>query len=200
MTCRLALVLALGGLALVPLHAQEGKPAEDPVHEELRALRRDLVEAVNQNDLDRLLARLDKDVVVTWLNGEVSSGPEGVRAYYDKMMKGEKRIVDSITIDPTVDELTHLYGDTGVVYGSSQDHFTLTDGQDFVVPSRWSATVVKKNGKWLIANFHASTNMFDNPVLDTALKRTARLVGAVAAIAGLFLGLVLARFLRRRAA
>ena len=142
---RVLLVVAVGCLALAPARAQEGKPAaEDPAHEELRALRKELVEAVNKNDLERLLGHLDQNVIVTWLNGEVSRKPEQVRAYYDRMMKGPDRIVDSISIDPTVDELTYLYGNTGVAYGSSRDHFKLTDGRDFVVPTRWSATLFKK--------------------------------------------------------
>jgi uncharacterized protein (TIGR02246 family) len=198
---RMLFVVAVACLLRAPASGQEGKPApEDPTHEELRALRRELVEAVNKNDLEGLLTHLDQNVIVTWLNGEVSRGPEEVRAYYDRMMKGPKPIVKSITIDPTVDDLTHLYGNTGVAYGSSRDHFQLTDGQDFVVPTRWSATVVKKDGKWLIANFHASTNMFDNPVLMLAIKRTALWVGVIAGLVGLIVGGIGAWFLRRRPA
>ena len=113
-------------LCLVPprsaVHAvtEQAPPAqEDPAHNELRALKKELTDAVNAKDLDALLALLDENVVVTWQNGEVSHGPEQVRAYYDRMMKGPQRIVDSVTINPTVDELTHLYGNTGVAFGSS---------------------------------------------------------------------------------
>jgi ketosteroid isomerase-like protein len=198
---RMPLVVAVACFLLAPANGQEGKPAaEDPAHEELRALRRELVEAVNKSDLEGLLGHLDPSVIVTWLNGEVSRNPEEVRAYYDRMMKGPRPIVKSITIDPTVEELTHLYGNTGVAYGHSKDHFQLTDGQDFVVPTRWSATVVKKDGKWLIANFHASTDMFDNPVLTLAVKRTALWAAVIAGVVGLILGGIGGWFLRRRAA
>jgi hypothetical protein len=106
--------------------------------------------------------------------------------------------VDSVTIDPTVDELTHLYGDTGVAFGSSKDHFKLTDGRDFVFDTRWTATAVKKNGKWKVASFHASTNTFDNPVLWIAVKRVALWTGVSAAVLGLVVGLVIGLLLRRR--
>jgi ketosteroid isomerase-like protein len=193
------LVVALAGVTLSPLRAQDGKPAkEDPAHEQLRTLRREVTDAVNKNDLDRLLTHLDKDVVVTWMNAEVSRGPDGVRAYYDKMTKGPDRVVESVTINPEVDELTHLYGDTGIASGSSQDHFKLADGRDFVVPTRWSGTLVRKDGRWLIAEFHASTNLFDNPVLHIAIRKTATWVGCGAAVAGLLVGFVVARLLRRR--
>ncbi len=163
-------------LSPAPLAAQaKSEPAkEHPAHQELRAIRDHLIDAVNKNDLDRLLTYLDDDVVVTWQNGEVSRGPKEVREYYERMMKGPGRVVESITIEPTVDALTHLYGDdAGVAYGSSKDHFTLTDGRDFVLVSRWSATAVKKDGQWKIAEFHASGNLFDNPVLWIAVRRTA---------------------------
>jgi hypothetical protein len=171
----------LGGCLAAPLAAQDAKPAkEDPVHD------------------DTLLTHLDPDVVVTWQNGEVSRKPEGVRAYYDKMMTGPDRIVASVAIGPEVDELTHLYGTTGVAVGSSQDHFKLTDGRDFVMPTRWSATVVKKDGRWLVAEFHASTNTFDNPVLHIAMRQAALWAGVAAGVVGLVLGFVIARLLGRR--
>ena len=125
------------------LPAQDkGEPGkEHPAHQELRVLRDNLIDAVNKQDLDRLLTFLDEDIVVTWQNAEVSRGPKEVRAYYERMMKGPNRVVESVTIDPTVDSLTHLYGDdTGVAYGSSKDHFKLTDGRDFELVSRWTAS------------------------------------------------------------
>jgi uncharacterized protein (TIGR02246 family) len=198
------LLLALATLTLGPVRAQEGKPPpEHPAHKELRALRQELVEAVNKNDIDALLTHLDKDVVVTWLDGRVSRGHEGVREYIEKMTKGENRKVNSYKTEAEADELTHLYGETGVVTGvvtgHSKDAFVLTDGHDFVVNTRWTATLVKKDGdKWKVAGFHASTGMFDNPVLDIAVRRTALWTGGIAAGAGLVVGLGVAWLLLRR--
>jgi ketosteroid isomerase-like protein len=192
-------VLGLLFFAVDSFPAQETKaPKEDPSHEELRELRKHLTDAINRNDLDALLQYLDDDVVVTWQNAEVSRKPAGVRAYYERMMHGPNRIVESIHIDPTVDELTHLYGDTGIAFGSSHDHFKLTDGMDFEVDTRWSAAVVKKNGKWLIASFHASTNMFDNPILRIAIRKVAIWTALVAGVSGLLVGFLGGRVLKRK--
>jgi hypothetical protein len=74
----------------------------------------------------------------------------------------------------------------------------LTDGRDFAVDTRWTAMLVKKGRRWLVAGFHASTNMFDNPVLHIAIRRTALWVGLVVGVGGLAAGFVAARLLRRR--
>jgi len=173
---------------------------EDPAHEELRTLRKGLVEAIQKNDVDALLTYLDPDVVVTWPNGEVSRKPEGVKAYYDRMMKGPGRIVDSLTSDPTVDELAHLYGDTAISTGTSKDHYHLADGKDLDLLTHWTAAVVRKDGKWKIAAFHASVDMFDNAVLRLAITRVAWWAGGIAAVVGLIVGFVVARVFRKRPA
>ncbi|HEV3119329.1 MAG TPA: nuclear transport factor 2 family protein [Gemmataceae bacterium] len=199
MRIRILAVAALVAGSLVPGHAQEGKvPAEDPAHEQLRTLRREMVQAINTNNIDALLTHLDKDVVVTWMNGEVSRKPEGVREYIERMTKGPNHMVNSYTTEAEVEDLTHLYGDTGVAYGHSNDRFVLTDGSDFVVNTRWSTTVVKKDGKWIVANFHASTNMFDNPLLYIAVRRAATWTALIAVVVGLAIGVIGMRVLRRR--
>lgn len=181
-----------------PASAPAAKEPEDPAHEELRTLRKGMVEAIQKGDIDKLATYLDPDVVVTWQNGEVSRKPDGVRDYYERMMKGPQRVVESVTIDPTVDDLTHLYGDTGVAYGSSKDDFKLADGKELNLLTRWTATVVKKQGTWKVAAFQASVDMFDNAVLRLAIARTAWWAGGIAAVVGLILGFVLARVFRKR--
>ena len=186
-------------VALMPARAQEGKPPlEHPAHEQLRTLRREMVEAINTNDIDALLTHLEADAVVTWMDGSVSRGPQGVREYLEQMTKGENRKVNSHTTEAVVDDLTHLYGDTGVATGNSRDEFILTDGRNFAVNTRWTATLVKRDGGWKLASFHASTGMFDNPVLRLAVRQTALWTGGIAGVVGLVVGIVGTWALRRR--
>jgi ketosteroid isomerase-like protein len=179
---------------------QEGKvpTPEDPAHQELREFRNQVVDAINEHDVDRLLTYLADDVIVTWQNAEVSRTPAGVRAYYDKMMLGDDPIVAEMTTDPVPTELTHLYGDTGVSQGSSEDHFVLTDGREFTVNTLWTATLVRSNGAWKIAGFHASANMFDNPILWIAVRRTAIWTGVAAGLVGILVGALIVYALRKR--
>ncbi|HEY7498554.1 MAG TPA: DUF4440 domain-containing protein [Vicinamibacterales bacterium] len=180
------LALAAGGGGRTP-------QAEDPAHAELRALRDSLVDAVNKRDVSRVLNHLHPDVVVTWQNAEVSRKPDGVRAYLTRMLEGPNRIVDEFSTTPSVDELTILYGgDAGVAFGSSRDRFKLRAGQSFEVTSRWTATVVRQDGRWLIASFHASVNMFDNPLV-AGVRTLAMAAGAGALVVGLVLGWLIGR-------
>jgi uncharacterized protein (TIGR02246 family) len=181
-------------LALLPAAATRAQQ-EDPVHNELRALRDAMIEAINSKDAEAMLSHLHENVVVTWMNGEVSRGPAEVKAYYDRMMIGENAVVESVAIKPTVERLADVYGDTAVAFGTSDDHFKLKAGMEFDVHSRWSATLLKEGGQWKIVSFHGSTNLFDNPLLNGA-KRAIYWSGA----GGLVLGVALSTlfvFLKR---
>lgn len=203
MKSRLILVCLLL-MSLRGLHAQEPAPdsaaaaKEDPAHEELREFRKQVVKAIADNDIDSLLTHLTDNVVVTWQNAEISRGPEEVRKYYDRMMKGPNAIVKSLSSNPVPDQLTNLFGDTGVAHGGSDDHFVLTDGSEFTIHTVWSATVVKEDGGWKIASFHASTNMFDNAVLWLIVRKAAIWVGAASLVLGLVLGALFMWLTRRQ--
>ncbi|MEX2138999.1 MAG: nuclear transport factor 2 family protein [Pirellulales bacterium] len=197
--CRAVLLTVVCAFA-ASAWGQEGKvpTPEDPAHQELREFRQQVVDAINEHDVDRLMTYLADDVIVTWQNAEVSRTPAGVRAYYDKMMLGDDPIVAEMTTDPIPTELTHLYGDTGVSQGSSEDHFVLTDGREFTVNTLWTATLVRSNGAWKIAGFHASANMFDNPILWIAVRRTAIWTGVAAGLVGILVGALIVYALRKR--
>lgn len=177
-TCLLLLLL------VVSVHAEENKPT----HDELRALRDRLLIAVNKSDIEAMTACLTTNAIVTWQNGDVSHGRDGFHAYYDRMMTAPGHIVEGFTTAVDVDELTTLYGDsTGVALGSAEDHFKLEGGLDIQLHDRWTATVVKQEGHWLIASVHVSANVFDNPLL-TAAKRTLLWAIPVTGIIGLLIG------------
>jgi ketosteroid isomerase-like protein len=178
---------------------QEGPAGEDPAHDELRALKRGAEEAFNKGEIDRLLSDyVCRDVIATWQNAEVNRGHEGVKAFYNRMMTSADRVVESVSTNIDVDDLSHLYGtDTATSLGNMQQHFKLRDGMEFDLPSRWTATLVKEDGRWKIAAFHASANVFDNGVLHMALRRTAYWVGGIAGGVALAIGIAIGRLSKR---
>jgi len=178
-------------LAALPTSSQAPPAKDEAVHNELRALRDGLVDAINKGDIERQLTYLHPNVVVTALNGEVSRGRDGVRAYFLKMTAGPKRVVDSFHCEVMVDELTILYGaETGIAFGSAVQDYKLTDGLNLDVKTRWTATLVKEHDRWLVASLHASASLFDNPLLAMA-KRTAYWAGGISLVVGLIVGLVI---------
>jgi uncharacterized protein (TIGR02246 family) len=187
------------------LQAQEaganaaGDASTEATHQALRAIKNDMEQALNARDLDKLLSHVHPNVVFTTMNNDVRVGKDSIRAYYDQMMNGPDRVVQKITAKFEVDELTRLYGNTGVAQGSSTDHYVLTDGTDIVVHGRWTCTLVKEGDRWLIAAFHYSTNVFDNPVLDK-VKSAAMTFGGIASVGMLLVGFVIGRFTARRKA
>jgi uncharacterized protein (TIGR02246 family) len=194
-------LLSLLSLSSPPLLAQAPPPApaaDEATHNELRALRDGLLDAMRKGDIERELTFFHPNAVVTWHNAEVSRGRDGIRKYLTRMLQGPDKAVDSFNADVTVDELTILYGgDTGVAFGSAVEHFKMAGGRSFDLPARWSATMVREDGRWLIASLHASDNLFDNPLLNLA-RRAAWWAGGIALLVGLALGFLLGR--RRRTA
>ncbi len=176
--------------------AKDVSPVEDPAHDELRALREGVKEAVNNNKLDDLLTFVHPDVVVIWHNAEISRKHQGVKDYYAKVLTGEDAILKSFKIDPEVKELTILHGDdTGIVYGTVVCHYEMKDGRKFDIEGPWNATLVKTDEGWKIAAFHASVGLFDNPLAQAA---QSALIWACVMAGGicLFLGFVIAWVLK----
>jgi ketosteroid isomerase-like protein len=198
----LILLAAWGVTGSAPLWAQDQKAApEDPVHNELRIVRDGMTETFNKRDIDGLLQYLHPNVVVTWQNSEVSRGHEGVREYYDRMLLGPNRRVETLSAELEVAELAILYGkdkSTAVAFGTLGDKYRAKNGLDFNLNSRWSATLVKDGNRWLIVNAHASGNVFNNELLHLALRSMAWWTGGIAAVAGIAVGVIVALVINRR--
>jgi hypothetical protein len=75
----------------------------------------------------------------------------------------------------------------------------MRDGSDFVMTTRWSATLVKEGGRWQIIEFHVSANPFDNPILTVITRSVAWWSGGIAAAVALLVGLVVGWLLPRKA-
>lgn len=159
------------------------EPTPEQLHQELRVLKATMEKALNEMDIETVIANVTEDVVFTTMNGDVARGRDGIRKYFETMMKGPDPRVISVRAKFKADDLSHLYGNyLATSFGSSKDHYTLAGGESFVVDARWSGTMVRREGRWLIANFHYSTNMFDNPVLDAQRKVMLLVAAGIAGV------------------
>ena len=183
------LLALLGFLMLsLSLHA-----AEDPAHDELRKLRTEIVDAITRGDIDTVLTHLHPDAVITWQDGQVCRGKDGLKEFFEK---SGSRTFKGYKVPPTPDGLSILHGgDTAISTGETVAAYTLF-GKEHEMRSRWTATLVKVDGLWLLAGYHISMNVLDNPLLNTA-KDSLYLAAGVALLLGIGIGVLLSR--RKRA-
>lgn len=143
----------------------------EATHEELRVLKATMETAINNNDIDTLLANVEDEVVFTTMNSDVVVGKDAIRAYFNKMSVGPDRVVDKVTTRFIPDAKSILYGDDiAIAYGHTDDNYVLRNGTEFNVNARWSTTMRRSDGHWRVASFHYSVNMFDNPILAAQRK------------------------------
>jgi ketosteroid isomerase-like protein len=185
-------IAVLGGWLAGNVVLAQDTPVEDPAHNELRELRTRIIDAIAAGEVDPVLPYVHTNVVITWQNNEVCRGHEGLRDFFEKMGREAFR---EYKLPPTPDELTVLHGDdTGVSFGRTVAQYRLL-GKDLELESRWTATLVKEDDRWLLAGYHISMNVLDNPLLNAA-KNTVYLAGGGALVVGLIAGILLGR--RRR--
>jgi len=199
---KLACLLAIS-FAMMPIaaQAQSTKPdSEAAIHEELRAVKQRLVDAVNKKDADALFAEMSPDVRFTAMNNDHVHGIKEGRAYYDRMMSGANKFLNDLTMTSEVDDLAKLYADNriAVATGVSNTHFDIRGGLAFDVPLRWTATLEQTSGKWKLAAVHFSADVSSNPLLSAATVFW-KWVAAGAAVICLLAGFLIGRIRRKKA-
>ncbi len=196
----IASIAALFAFGVEPARAAPEPKENAAEHEQLRSLRDRLIAAVNTKNTDAVVTEMQLNVVLLMQDGKelrTVRGHDGLRDYLSRMLTGPSHGIDSVAIKPIADDLSILYhGDSAIAFGSSLDHYRLIDGSEFELKTRWTATVVKEDGRWLLAALHVSTNMFDNPVVD-GISRIAVWVASGASVLALILGFVLGRLTGR---
>ena len=190
-----ALLLALAGLGASI--AADGDPhAAD--RQALIKIFREIEASINAQDVDRMVAQMDPQATVTWLNGEVSRGHAEIKAYYHRMLKGDQRILDRYLTTAKLGASAHFFGDgeVAVADGTMEDEFFPVARGPFRLSSNWTSTSAKIDGQWKVVSLHLSSNVFTNPLIAEA-KAAIWYAGGSAALAGLLLGWLLGRWRRR---
>ncbi len=190
----LTLFLVLASMAALP--AEE---ADHAIHEELRALLQGIQQAINAEKYSELEPYFHENLRVTTINQEVISERSEITDYFESWF-GDSGYLASLEISLTADDTTELYGDKsfGIVRGTGNEKYVLSDGRAFDMSTRWTATVIKDtDGQWRILALHIGTNFLDNPLLSVA--ESALMTFALGgALAGLVLGWLITFFYMRR--
>lgn len=167
---------------------------QDDSDAELIELRERMERAFEANDVEALINQLAPDAIITWQNGNRNVGAEEFRQFYQKMIGGEGSIVKEIKTTAETDGATRFYGDsTAIAHGDIKEDFVFRDGDEFTLESKWTATLVKTEGRWQVASYHVSTDAFNNPMLSTA-KRYLITFATVGAVFGFLAGALITWF------
>src|SRR4249919_3128876 len=188
-------VLTLAALCLAPLAWAE--ELDHAIHEELRALLREVVTAFNTGQYDRMLPFLTENIEATSITQEVMSSRADVSKYF-KDWFGPAGYMRKMEMKLDADKLTELSPDKswGLVRGKALEHYEAKDGDVFDFVTRWTAVMIRDtDGKWRLRAIHFGTNNLDNPVLTKVKNTLIRdgIIGAVVALAiGVGLGFLIA--------
>ncbi|MEA3456508.1 MAG: hypothetical protein U9R26_08350 [Campylobacterota bacterium] len=173
-------------LSMQLLHAES-----EADHNELRQLISSIENTINSEQYDDLAQYFSKEMKVTPINQEFLGKHSEIVPWFEKWF-GKNGKIEKLEIKLTADAKTKFYSDTiGIVYGHGEEKYILSDTRKFDMLTRWTATVIKEDdGKWRILTLHIGTNFMDNPLLAAA-ENSIKMFGAIGAIAGLLLGLLL---------
>lgn len=198
MSAKILIVVCWALLGTTALHAAD----EDPHAEDRKALLkvfREIEAGINDQNVDRMVAQMHPQATVTWLNGEISRGHDEIKAYYHRMVKGEKRYIDKYLTAAKVGAPARFYGNgqVAVADGSTEDRFFPVARGPFQLSSRWTSTSAKFDDQWKVVSLHLSANVFTNSLIEEATD-AAWYTGAGGAAAGLVLGLLIGWLVARK--
>lgn len=188
----------VASLWLSTAHAEEvDVHAQDRL--QLRSILEESQRGINTQEIALFTKHIANEARVTFLNGEVVQGPQGVQDYFRRMVGNDPAAVLSrYQTKADVADLARFYGDVAVANGTMHDVFTPKARGLFEFDSKWSATFSKQDGVWKIVSLHFSTNAFNNALteeLKDKIKQSALLAALTVAIVMLAIS-----WLRRRKA
>lgn len=190
-------IFALLLLLISPiLAAQE---TDQAIHDELRDVLNGIQEAVNSEKYGDLGQYFHENLTITTINQEVISTRAEIEPYFDKWF-GPGGYLKTLRMSLEADDLTEFYADKtfGIVRGSGEEDYVLSDSRSFPMKTRWTATVIKDtDGKWRILTLHLGTDFLNNPILAVA-EESAKYFGMAGGAAGLVFGILLMFMLGRR--
>lgn len=188
------LVFSLFTFAAWPMAAMGADPHADD-RRQLLQIFSEVEKGINEQNIDRMVAQMDENATVIWLNAEASRGHAEIKAYYRRMVGTGDAILKKYTTTAKVAMPARFFGDIAVADGTMVDEFLPIRRDAFRLDSNWSVTCAKRDGKWKIVHLHLSANVFNNNLLDE-VKQMVWYAAAGGLLAGLVLMFAIGRLTR----
>lgn len=159
----------------------------------LKGMLQQVEKALNARNLDAIKPLLHDDVVITFVNAEVTRGVENATSYYQRVVGQADALISDYATSATVSEPARFHGDLAIADGTADDRYTLKTGKKMDMQVIWTAIMRKENDIWKIAQLHFSANPFSNPIIS-GLKNSLIYSAAGAGLVALLIGYLLGRF------
>lgn len=157
------------------------------------------LESLNARDFSKVEPYLHPDFTITTVDNQVFHKVPEFEKYWNQQFSN---IIKDIQMKFTGDTLrTFLTPEIDVATGEATTTFSFQDGNSADMDIRWTAVLQKSQDKWLIQSLHFSSNLLDNPVLNTAkqaAKNLGKIVGLISGLGGFSLGILVMLLLRNR--
>lgn len=179
------IALAVTAFSLEAYGAVASDRVED--HDHLRKLRETAAQALSARDADLFKTILYSPFVFTTVDGTVIRSMDDFSSYVNRLFNVSNAPLKDIRFNPESDGPTEFLSENvGVNHGYSKDVYTFSNGKVKTMDARWTSVVIKTEGGWKIAAIHLSSNILDNPIINTLKGKLMLFCGG-----GLLLGFVL---------
>ena len=120
--CLMILLFMVTGWAAAAMAADTPDPhAED--RKQLLQIFSEIENGINEQNIERMVAQMDENATVIWLNAEASRGHADIKAYYKRMVGTGDAILKKYTTKAKVAAPARFFGDIAVADGTMDDEF-----------------------------------------------------------------------------
>lgn len=178
--------------------------AADPVavEKEINKVGEKLAGALEKLDGEAVSALLTVDVVVVQPDGTTLEGPKAVKDFLATCKNGMGGWFRHVMLKPEI-KTRKVEGGQALLTGLSHDKYTLVDGSEIQMDSRFSVILQKTGDGWLIRQLQAAPAAFENPMMVAVVTKSANaLVWAwvIGATMGAFAAVLITRhFMKKQA-
>ncbi|AFY83052.1 YybH family protein [Oscillatoria acuminata] len=152
------------------------------------------LDALNNRDFTSIEPYLHPAFTITTVDNKVFHTVSEFEAYWNEQFTGP---IERLTMSLEGETIrTFLSPEIEVASGEALSTFYFRDGNEEMMPLRWTAVLQKVQNTWTIQSLHFSANLLDNPVLNHAENR-GNFMAVGTSVAGVLVGALLMFLLRR---
>ncbi|NRA36752.1 MAG: hypothetical protein HRU15_01315 [Planctomycetes bacterium] len=190
------LIISLA-LSLLVINAWSVEDARAADRLALQEVMKGVSKAFNERNVADLVSFFGAEFQMILADQSVYEDKAGLDSMVQQWFTAPDAPLTDLQFKPAADKESVFYNDNLVLsLGSSEDTYILKNGESVVMNSRWSATLIKKEGKWKIINLHTGINVTDNAMLSAVTDKMMNMIyilTVVALIIGAIVGFVVGK-------